>query len=74
MDGVDLANKKISVGGTMVSGMAGTETVHGPAVVGGDNVTYNQAVAKPVVQQKLAQNLAQAGPTVDGVAYGGLED
>ena len=58
----------------MVSGMAGTETVYGPAVVGGTNVTYNQAAAKPIVQQKLAQNLAQEGPTVDGVAYGGLED
>lgn len=30
----------ITVGGDKVKGMKGTETVYGPAVVGGDKVTY----------------------------------
>jgi len=30
----------ITVGGDRVKGMKGTETVYGPAVVGGDKVTY----------------------------------
>jgi len=38
----------------MVSGMSGTETIHGPAIVTGTGVTYNQGASKPITnQQKL---------------------
>jgi hypothetical protein len=37
---IDLANRKISVGGTMVSGMSGTEEIYGPAIVGGTHVVF----------------------------------
>ena len=46
----------------MASGMAGTETVHGPAVVGGTSVNYHQGAA-------ATKALAQAEHSVDGVAY-----
>lgn len=58
LDGNDLKDRKISVSGTMVSGMNGDETIHGPAVVTGTNVTYTQGASKPTNQQKLAQSIS----------------
>ena len=37
----DLCTRQITVSGDKAHGMCGTETVHGPAVVGGDNVVYH---------------------------------
>jgi hypothetical protein len=64
----DLANRRISVSGDMVSGMAGTETVYGPATVTTTNVVYGQGASKPI-QQKLVQKNAVPEHQIDGVTY-----
>ena len=71
-DDDDLANKKIVVSGDVASGMAGTETVHGAAVVGGTNVIYHQGGSVPIAQtnqQKLVQTMSEQEHAIDGVAY-----
>ena len=55
----------------MVSGMSGTETIYGPAIVGGTHVTFKKGEAPAMTnQEKLHQALAQEEKhTVDGVEY-----